>query len=106
MNCTDGGIGYNLTLSDQSDNLNGTMLFLVDNSGLFPTVSHPTQLINLILEYSVVAQISEESKAKLFLICSLTGVVILIMVVLAVILNCKIKIVDRQIEDWKRAKLE
>ena len=50
-NCTDSSLDFNLTASnqDQTDEVNGTLLFLMDNSGLFPSVSSPTSKINLIL---------------------------------------------------------
>jgi hypothetical protein len=98
MNCSDQTLTYNITNFSEDDALNGTLLFLVDNTGLFPPdYSTATQTIKLILEFQVIVQINEEDKAKLFMICSLTGVVILIMVIFAVILNCRIRRFDRQI---------
>lgn len=48
----------------------------------------------MILSYRVIANVNDADKAKLFLICSLTGVVILIMVIFAAALNCKIRRLD------------
>ena len=106
-NCTDTNLEFNITASnqDQTSNVNGTLLFLLDNSGLFPSVSKPSSKINLILSYSVIANVNDAEKAKLFLICSLTGVVILVMIVFAAALNCKISRLDKEIKRAKENKI-
>ena len=107
-NCTDLSLNYNVTVSSEEDNRaqNGTLLFIVDNSGLMPEIAAPKELINLILEYSVIANVNDADKAKLFLICSLTGVVIVIMVVFAFALKWKIRRLDREIREVKGKKGE
>lgn len=99
VNCSDLFLAYNISLdTDIADTLNQTLLFIIDNSGLFPEASRPQNLINLILSYSVIAQVNESGKAKLFLFCGLTGILIIIMVVFAAALHCKINRIDKQIK--------
>ena len=105
-NCSDLSFGYNITVSceDKTHRLNSTLLFLIDNSNLFPTILNSTSLINVILSYRVIANVNDANKAKLFLICSLTGVVIVIMIVFAAALNCKIRRLDKEIKEVKSSK--
>ena len=53
----------------------------------------------MILSYRVIARVNDADKAKLFLICSLTGVVIVIMVVFGCALKCKIRRLDGEIRE-------
>ena len=54
----------------------------------------------------MIANVNDADKAKLFLICSLTGVVIVIMVVFAFALKWKIRRLDREIREVKGKKGE
>jgi len=43
MNCSDLNLQFNFTVSgEEVVDLDGTLLFIIDNSGLFPSASQPT----------------------------------------------------------------
>lgn len=98
LNCTDTTLLYNISSSSVGP-LNGTILFIIDNSGLIGGIPSSSDWIHLILNYQVVATINEEDKAKLYLFCGLTGVLIVVMLVIAVALKCKIRRIDKQMKD-------
>jgi len=72
------------------------MLFLIDNSGLVFNQTQPVNWINLILSFEVITDINEEDKATLYLLCGLTGMVIAMMIVIAIVLKCKIHRLEKQ----------
>ena len=105
MNCTDLTINYSITIeSNQDEQLNGTILFLIDNTGLFPNVSESNQLINAIISYQVITSVDDSDNAKFILFCGLTAIFIIIMIMAAAILHCKIKRIDKLIEEEKKTK--
>lgn len=60
INCQDKNFTYNLTINGGNYGmLNGTMLFIVDNSGLLTNTTTPSTLINLILSYEVIAEVNQ-----------------------------------------------
>lgn len=73
--------------------LNGTLLFIIDNSGLFPLGGSDNE-IKLIMGSVVVTNVNEEERAKFYLFVGLTGILIAIMIIIAVALNCKIRKLD------------
>jgi hypothetical protein len=95
-----------VVLDEEGQSNSGTMLFIVDNSGLVFNQTQPVNWINLILSLQVVTDINEEERATLYLMCGLTGIVILMMLVIAIVLKCKIHQVDKQTQDCKRDKTE
>jgi hypothetical protein len=66
------------------------MLFVIDNSGLLFNQTQPENTIVLILGFEVLTNIDDEDKATLYLLCGLTGIVIVMMIVIALVLKCKI----------------
>ena len=105
MNCTDLSLQFNITLFATGQNdLDGSLLFIVDNSGLFPNVSQPTELVNLIVQYEVITNMDEGDRAKFYLFCGLTSIVIIILIILAAVLNCRIRRVDNFIEEERKEK--
>lgn len=104
FNCTDTIINYNITAPSGVGPLNGTLLFIIDNSGLLGSASSGE--IRLILFNAVVADVNEEEKAKFYLFVGLTAILIAIMIVVAVALNCKIIKVDREIKASARQRIK
>lgn len=96
FNCSDVNITYNITSANGVGPLNGTLLFIIDNSGLFPPVASNGE-IKLIMSTVVVASVNEEERAKFYLFVGLTGILIVITIVIAVALNCKIRKLDQEL---------
>ena len=96
LNCTDTELSYTLSGENSPPN-NATTLFVVDNTGLIAGGAITTGRITLILGVEVVGEVDMEESAKLYLLCGLTGILILIGAVFAVVLNCKICRIDRLI---------
>ena len=57
FNCQDSFINYTIKSADSVGPGNGTLLFIIDNSGLFPTATNTTNtsMIQLILSNSAIA---------------------------------------------------
>lgn len=58
VNCTDIQLQFSLGLYGSHNNLDGTLLFIVDNSGLFPNTTQASQLINLIVSYQLITEMN------------------------------------------------
>lgn len=58
VNCTDLQLQFSFSLYGNANQLDGTLLFIVDNSGLFPNTTQSNQLINLIVEYQLVTEMN------------------------------------------------
>lgn len=105
LNCTDLQFNYELVLEQQGGQSNkGTMLFVIDNSGLLFNQRQLQNTINIILGFEVLTNIDDEDKATLYLLCGLTGIVILMMIVIAMVLSCKIHRLEKQIDENKKDK--
>jgi hypothetical protein len=105
VNCTDTNWSFNISLEGGDNPLNETFLFLIDNSGLLANVTQPSELIGLILSYKVVALVNESDKARIFLFCGLTGILIIVLFIIAFVLNCKTRRLGKQIEEIKENKI-
>jgi hypothetical protein len=59
FNCNDTSVSFNITASAGVGPITGTILFIIDNSGLFPNASFNASEINLILSNEVIANVNE-----------------------------------------------
>lgn len=56
------------------------------------------------MEYQVIVDMNEGDRAQFYLFCGLTGIVIIILAILAAVLNCKIRRIDKLIEEERKDK--
>ena len=61
-------------------------------------------MINLIVSYALFTIMDEGDRAQFYLFCVLCGIVILLLIILACVLNCKIRRIDKLIDEEKKKK--